>query len=75
MKNLTHTAAINKSTAAAMVFDACRANASRKTWEGIFAGVYYVTTFQPQAEGGHKVTVRNEDREVIATALVDEFDN
>lgn len=75
MQNLEFNAeAINESMAHSMIFDACRANPTRKAWQGIFAGVFYAASFQLNADGSHSVAIRNEDRVVIATAKVDEFD-
>lgn len=75
MNSLQHAAHITESLATAVIFDACRANPGRKTWEGIFAGAYYAATFEAKAGGVHAVTVKDENRNVLATALVDEFDN
>ena len=72
MQHLTFAPFVTETFATETIFNACRDNPERNTYNG--SGMVRVT-FTLLADGTHEACLRNGHGVVVALANVDEFDN
>lgn len=73
MRNFHQTEVLDASLAQTLIFDGCRANASRESYVSTLRQGFTVE-FVPSSSSEHLALLRDPTGLLLATAIVDEFD-